>query len=349
MKKLILLLIVGWMSMTASHAQLTAGFYGGNQTINPGGSATIEFRFNGEGPVDFSYFDGMYYHHEYGIANSPCYFTVSPSFTTTYELCVVKNRFGNGIILDDHRFVTVTVNTGGTPEHVQMTFSPPSVCKNADPVNLESCVLANVSGQMWFEGAGVVNNVFYPHLAGAGSHLLEAFLLYNGQTYSAHRNISVYEVPQVSLWIPEEVSEISSPFVLSGGRPSGGYYRGDGVVNGNTFDPAVAGVGWHTIYYIYTTQYGCQEVAENKIYVRLSGVGVEENDEESDFAIYPNPTSGILNLSKPCTVEVFSAVGFVKKIDAMVESVDISELPCGVFSLRLFDGENVFVQKVVKQ
>ncbi len=42
-----------------------------------------------------------------------------------------------------------------------------------------------------------------------------------------------------------------SAFTLNGGVPAGGIYSGTGVSNG-TFDPAVAGVGTHTITYTYT-------------------------------------------------------------------------------------------------
>lgn len=336
------------MLMTTVQAQgLTAGFYGGNQNINLGSPATIEFRFNGDGPVDFSYYDGTYFYHQYGIETSPYTFQVWPNNTTTYELRVVKNRFGNGQVEETHRFTTITVENGNNV--VSMTFAPPSVCENGNPIMLENYLSYNIiPQQVWFEGNGVSGNVFYPQLAEAGNHTLRAYILYNGTTYSVPQNISVYEMPEVSLWLPNEVSTNDAQFVLSGGRPSGGYYWGDCVVNGNIFNPAIAGEGWHTIYYSYTTSYGCQDVAESKIYVRRSGYDVEETVENS-LSIYPNPTNGIIHFNNPYSVEIFSTIGFVRRINTRAESIDISDLPAGVYTLKLFDGETTFIKKVVKK
>ncbi len=57
-----------------------------------------------------------------------------------------------------------------------------------------------------------------------------------------------------------------SPFVLSGGSPSGGTYSGTAVTN-NLFDPAAAGVGIFTIGYIYTDANNCSGMASQPIQV----------------------------------------------------------------------------------
>ena len=348
MKKVLLLLIIGWMSMTA-YAQLTAGFYGGDQSITLGSVATLEFRFEGAGPVDFSYSDGMYYYHEYEIYTSPYYFTVEPSSTTTYELCVVRNKFVvDGMIDPNHRFITVTIS--GSPQNVQMTFNLPQfICQNGDPIRLTDYVWTNVTNPTFsFEGPGVFGNFFYPSSGLCGTNTIKVSMTYDGAIYSTQASVSVLEVPQVTLWLPSEVFVNESPFVLSGGRPSGGYYWGDGVVNGNTFNPAIAGEGWHTIYYSYTTANGCQDVAESKIYVRRSGNAVEETVEDS-FAVYPNPTDGVVFFTKPCSVDIFSTMCLVRRENSFVGSVDISDLPNGVYVFRLFDGENIAVKRIVKK
>ena len=349
MKKLIIMLLVGWILTTTGNVfGLSAGFYGGDHTISAGESATIEFRFTGQGPVDFSYTDGMYFYHEYNLSHSSHFFSVSPNTTTTYELCVVQNSLGEGEIIDGHRYVTVYVGSGGGTT-IQMTFTPPNLCENADPVNLENYVWSNTVGQIWFRGDGVVNNFFNPQLAGPGSHQLEAFLLASGQTYSVTRNVTVFQMPEVTLWLPSEVFLNEPPFVLSGGRPSGGYYWGnDGIINSSVFDPSRAGEGWHTVYYTYTTPNGCQDIAEAKIYVRRSGYDVEETIDDS-FAVYPNPTNGILHFTNPCSVDIFSTVSLVRRENSLVESIDISGLPTGIYILRLFDGCNIFIKKIAKE
>ncbi len=65
---------------------------------------------------------------------------------------------------------------------------------------------------------------------------------------------------------PNEVCVYDAPFALSGGDPSGGVFSGPGV-SGNTFYPANAGPGSHTITYTYVNQNGCSNFAEQTIRV----------------------------------------------------------------------------------
>ena len=54
--------------------------------------------------------------------------------------------------------------------------------------------------------------------------------------------------------------EQDAPHTLNGGNPAPGYYRGPGVASGQ-FDPAAAGPGTHTLYYIYKNG-GCTDSAQ---------------------------------------------------------------------------------------
>ena len=348
MKKVLFMLFIGWMSVSTNYAQLSAGFYGGNQTINLGSSATLEFRFEGAGPVDFSYDDGQYVFIEQGIQTSPYRFEVRPMETTTYHLRKVRNSAGYGYIQEGHEYVTVYV--GNSNNVVQMNFLPPSnLCENANPIDLRNYFSSNVSGTVWFRVDGIVGNVFYPQSAGVGSHYIESFLSYNGTTYSVGSNISVDAMPQVTLWLPNEVLDNSDPFVLSGGRPSGGTYFVDGIVCDNTFVPSMFSVGWHIVTYTYTAPSGCQDTAETKIYIRSSGFGLDEDEEDSEFSLYPNPTNGVVYFKVPCSVEVISQYGAsVLRNNFWQESVDLSAFPAGIYMLRLCDGEKVVIRRVVK-
>jgi hypothetical protein len=58
----------------------------------------------------------------------------------------------------------------------------------------------------------------------------------------------------------------ASPIILTGSYPQGGDYGGDGVEN-NVFSPSVAGVGTHTITYIYTRSNGLVSSCEFEIEV----------------------------------------------------------------------------------
>jgi len=53
----------------------------------------------------------------------------------------------------------------------------------------------------------------------------------------------------VTLNLNLSLCENASPYILTGGQPSGGVYSGNGVNNG-IFDPLISGIGTHTITYI---------------------------------------------------------------------------------------------------
>lgn len=58
----------------------------------------------------------------------------------------------------------------------------------------------------------------------------------------------------------------AAPTELSGGLPQGGTYGGPGV-SGGLFDPAVAGVGQHVLFYSYTDSNGCVGMAMDTVEV----------------------------------------------------------------------------------
>jgi len=83
-------------------------------------------------------------------------------------------------------------------------------------------------------------------------------------------------------------------FALSGGSPAGGVYAGPGVVD-NWFYPADAGLGTHMISYTYTALSGCDNTTEQALYVdECVGIDVPA---QADFAVYPNPSNGIVTMS----------------------------------------------------
>ncbi|MEE4178343.1 MAG: choice-of-anchor J domain-containing protein [Bacteroides sp.] len=79
--------------------------------------------------------------------------------------------------------------------------------------------------------------------------------------------IGVHPYPSVSWeWGVETIAITDAPVALSGGLPSGGIYSGPGVSSG-FFNPAVAGLGTHTLTYTYTSPYGCAGSAATEVEV----------------------------------------------------------------------------------
>ncbi|MEP7263860.1 MAG: multicopper oxidase domain-containing protein [Bacteroidota bacterium] len=143
-----------------------------------------------------------------------------------------------------------------------ISFSvPDTICLNNGLLSLTATPVGGV-----FSGAGVSGNSFSPSLTGAGSFYI--YYNYPGASGCASSDsilITVLSVPVVTL-------DSISPKCLNGttaslnGLPAGGIYTGSGVT-GSSFDPAVAGIGTHTITYIYTTPQGCSDSASIPVVV----------------------------------------------------------------------------------
>lgn len=124
----------------------------------------------------------------------------------------------------------------------------PSRCTN-------SGLLTLTGGQPaggYYSGPGVVGtNQFDPNAAGAGLHDIIYTFTQNGCTANAVAQITVTATPQPQ-WaqlMPQCVA--NTAFALTQASPAGGTYSGPGVSN-NTFNPATAGVGSHTLSYTLT-------------------------------------------------------------------------------------------------
>lgn len=71
----------------------------------------------------------------------------------------------------------------------------------------------------------------------------------------------------------------------------------------------------------------------------------------SNIKLYPNPTSGILNIELECLdkVEVIDAVGRVVMTQTVGNTVNLSSLNNGVYAVRLYANGSMVVKKVVKK
>lgn len=88
-------------------------------------------------------------------------------------------------------------------------------------------------------------------------------------------------------------------------------------------------------------------------------IEADENSSANDGKIYPNPSSGNINIypisgNEPTTILIMDAVGrfiFETKImnnDSPIE-VDISNQPAGIYFVRLMNGSNMLNKKIIKQ
>ncbi|HNP18115.1 MAG TPA: M4 family metallopeptidase [Fulvivirga sp.] len=87
-----------------------------------------------------------------------------------------------------------------------------------------------------------------------------------------------------------------------------------------------------------------------------AGVVTSEGVRPDGFSVYPNPSNGILNLFTgkmgAANYSIVNAAGKVWKAGTLSGNqgtIDIHELRAGFYFLKVTDGQNVVVQKVIKQ
>jgi len=150
---------------------------------------------------------------------------------------------------------------------------PPSVSlvlsDDIDCINNTSLILSGgVPTGGTYTGTGVTGGVFNASTAGLGVHTITyTFVDVNGCTGTASDDLTVVDLPSVSLTLTNDLDCVTnSSLTLDGGTPSGGTFSGVGV-SGNNFDASVAGVGVHQITYSYTDGNGCTNTAADDITV----------------------------------------------------------------------------------
>ncbi|MFC2111053.1 BspA family leucine-rich repeat surface protein, partial [Bacteroidota bacterium] len=118
-----------------------------------------------------------------------------------------------------------------------------------------------------YSGTGVSGGSFYPLIAGMGTHTITyVYSDINGCIDSSQQTITVNSLPVVSLTPFSGICLSNPTFTLSGGLPAGGSYSGTGV-SGGSFNSSIAGVGTHTITYVYTDINGCTDSAQQVLTV----------------------------------------------------------------------------------
>ncbi|HQQ30408.1 MAG TPA: T9SS type A sorting domain-containing protein [Tenuifilaceae bacterium] len=105
----------------------------------------------------------------------------------------------------------------------------------------------------------------------------------HGCTNSDNIHITVNGLPTVTHLPLDPVCLDAEAFTLTGGNPAGGSYTGSGVSGGTTFTPSGAGVGTHTLTYLYTDGNGCSNSTNMDITVNalpVVNLGSNQSIEE---------------------------------------------------------------------
>lgn len=179
----------------------------------------------------------------------------------------------------------------------------------------------------------------------------------NSQTITQEDYITIHALPAVSFGAVEDMCVDWAAYELTEGSPAGGTYSGEGILDG-WFYPETAGIGNHLITYTYMDEFGCENNAEQTIYVDAC-TGIPET--ESAFRIYPNPSEGTVNVSMNGIVGdfkinifdlygrlVYTASEYAPTV-AVHKVVDLSGLKKGVYFLELESDSEKYYQKMTIQ
>lgn len=175
----------------------------------------------------------------------------------------------------------------------------------------------------------------------------------NTDVFTVENYMEVLLSPPAMLQAFDDVCLDDPAFELSGGSPAGGVYSGPGVTN-NWFDPAIAGLGSHTIVYTYTASNACENSDQQDILVDVcSGINAHNTDA---IQIYPNPTSGKFMIEFEATgnseIKVLNLLGVEVyhsnlSITGQVEqSIDLSGMKNGLYFISIKTQDKNYVQKL---
>lgn len=129
------------------------------------------------------------------------------------------------------------------------------------------------------------------------------------------------------------VCDYFTPINLTEGTPAGGTFSGTGVT-GNTFDPAQT-AGNYDIVYSYTDGNSC--TGSDTVTFTVSGCLGLANENGSVFTIYPNPTTGLVNVNGLVAgdkIQVYTADGkllFAAEATNSTITVDLNAFASGTY------------------
>ncbi|PCH98463.1 MAG: hypothetical protein COB85_01485 [Bacteroidetes bacterium] len=121
-----------------------------------------------------------------------------------------------------------------------------------------------------FTGVGISGSSFFPTIASVGTYTITyTYTDGNGCVGSEDHVVIITGVPVASFTGLSTSYCESNPGALLTGSPVGGTFSGPGI-SGDTFYPSLAGVGTHTIQYMYSDGGGCADSTTQSVIVNAA-------------------------------------------------------------------------------
>ena len=132
---------------------------------------------------------------------------------------------------------------------------------------------AQPTGGSWTSPAVSATGVFRPSVVGAGSYLVKYDIVQGTCRGDSTITLTVGGAA-VSAGAPQDICGTQNTVILRGPNPTGGRWRGLGIVDSvaGVFNPALTGLGNFDVVYAYGDALGCVNVATKNITVKTSPI-----------------------------------------------------------------------------
>ena len=158
--------------------------------------------------------------------------------------------------------------------------------------------------------------------------------------------ITVNLLPEITLgdW-PDTLCNEEEPSVQLTATPEGGTFDGNNITPDGVFSPEEAPLGWNVISYTYTDENGCENIAQDSIFVDQC-VGIDDKSiGERSVTIYPNPNGGKFTITSHSIIEeviILNNTGAKlseKKHNETTVNISV-DLPKGTYLMRVITADN---------
>ncbi len=198
-----------------------------------------------------------------------------------------------------------------------------------------------------YSGPGVSNAMFNPAVAGAGTHTITYSYTdpNTGCSNSTSKTITVNPLPAVPT-----ISTNGSTFTSSAATGNQWYLNGNAVNGATNQTFTCTGNGNYTV--CVTDANGCKSCSAVLNFTTFS---ISENQSAHDIAVYPNPFSGELTITaggRTGTVAIYNTLGekiYSSQITDQSLTINLGEVPKGIYFVRVSANNETTVRKIIKQ
>ena len=278
-----------------------------------------------------------------------------PDFSTVYGATTITTATpgnyvlsGNGICLPNE--LAFTINADDVPPQDTPIILPnQELLSGCDQDSVYLLASQQPTYWTWTDGVGVLQRDTSEAVLVDWEATGYSLVSFNGCGEGPQDFIFIQGTPAPDVQYTDALDTLcltANAFALSAGTPAGGTYSGPGV-NANTFNPATAGIGQHTITYSYSDG-NCTGFAQAVLVVDVC-TGVAEMHDAGGITVSPNPNDGafqvyIERIFKVGTLTLFDArgkrVGNTTRLAPGSNAITQTDLAPGVYQVRLeIDGK----------